>query len=76
MSQMTNVHVIPFGENIDPKRLMLDIYNEMGDVKAAVVIYLDEDGGINTGWSSAPITERLGMMEFAKARMIEWSYDD
>ena len=65
-----------FGGQITPTQLLADTVRLVGGAKCAVLVYLDDDGYIKTGWSDGSLAERLGLLDVAKHRMIVDATED
>lgn len=59
-----------FGNRHTPCQVLIDALHEAEDAKACIVVLLDKDDYIRTGWSDAWTTTRVGLLEFAKQRII------
>ena len=72
----SNVQVAHFAGKRTPSQSVLDALGGLNDAKIAVLVFLDKDEQINTSWSDGSLLNRVGMLEFAKIRMIELSHED
>ncbi len=71
-----NISVAAFGGNRTPRQALLNVLDLADDAKIAVVVILDKDDGVNTAWSDGSLLKRIGMLEFAKMRMMELACED
>lgn len=67
------IHVARFGGERTPKQAVVDILDKLDDAELAVVVILDKDGGIYTSWSDGCTVKKMGMLEFAKIRIMDAS---
>lgn len=65
------IHVARFGGERTPKQAVVDMLDKLDDAELAVVVVLDKDGGIYTSWSDGPAIQQMGMLEFAKIRIMD-----
>ncbi len=75
---MSKVRVVAFGDNLTPRQAVITALESkyMEGAEIAVVVFLGEDDSINTCWSSGSLLKRLGLLDFAKRRMIDLSIED
>ena len=65
-----NISAPAFGGKRDPEQTLFDAMTHIREAKIAVVVYLDKDGFVNTGWSDGSMLKRLGMLDVAKHQMM------
>lgn len=70
MNKMGNIEVIAFNNKQNPEQVLIDSMEDAKDAKALVVVMLDKDDYILTGWSHGWSTQRIGLLEIAKHRMM------
>lgn len=74
---MSKVRTIAFGGKRTPEQALIGAMEDelFEGAKIAVVVFLDKDEGINTCWSDGSLLKRIGLLEFAKRRMIDISIE-
>jgi hypothetical protein len=60
-----------FGEKVSPAQLLIDAMQHMEGAHMLVLVFIDKDDIICTAWSDGRVTERCGILDVAKARMID-----
>lgn len=75
---MNNLKTAAFGGKRTPQQSLIGAMEDdrFADAKIAVVVFLDADDGINTCWSDGSLLKRIGLLEFAKRRMIDLSIEE
>lgn len=56
---------------VTPKSLLQSALNHIDDKEIIVVISIDNDGYVATGWSEGGSIRTLGLLEVAKTQLIE-----
>lgn len=59
-----------FGNKLTPAQLLAGSMSDVEGASLAVLVYVDKDGYVCTGWSDGHLTDRCGILEVAKHRMI------
>lgn len=73
---MTKVKSAAFGGRKSPGQILADIYGDVQDADVCVITFRAKDGRIYTSWSDGLLTERIGLVEIAKAAMMDAMYED
>jgi len=67
---MGNLRTTTFGNKRSPEQTLIHALSDVDGVKIAVVVFLDKNDYIQTGWSDGSMLKRIGMMDIAKQQMI------
>jgi len=73
---MGELKTAAFGNRHTPRQLLIDALEKVEKAKMAVLIYVDENDYIISGWSDGSLLKRIGMLDVAKLRMIESGSED
>jgi len=60
-----------FGSELSPNQILINALEFADDMDCLVVAFTNKEGSISSGWSSSPVTSRLGLLDLAKLMMIE-----
>jgi hypothetical protein len=71
MAGMKNVIPHPFGGKRTPEQVLIDALSECESYEQVVVVAVDKEGAIRTGWSQGSNLEFIGMLTFATERMCQ-----
>ena len=64
-NEFGNVETHPFGDQRTPKQVLLDCLAECDSYKQVIVVCLDENDDVRTGWSRGTYLNHIGMLGVA-----------
>ena len=73
---MGDVKAGDFGGDKSPRQVLLDALDECENYEDLVVVAIDKEGFVRTGWASGFTTTHVGMLAFASQRLIDLARDD
>jgi hypothetical protein len=73
---MKNVKTRDFGGKLSPSQVLIDVMQYTDEAKTLVVVFIDKDDCINTAWADGALSQRVGLCDIAKHRMIDLAWRD
>lgn len=69
--QRLTVTTHSFGDRHTPQQVLIDALEQADDMQVVVIVYLDKEDFIHSGWSDGSSLKRIGMLETVKSSILE-----